>query len=621
MQARVETLKKEVLVISFDPFKDLDDSIVLFLLTHLLSDLLDNGLEIYFVTVNEIHFDPRAQIIPETVVEAIVPMRASLLQKIIKDILPSHYLERIHVIPGQLNPKYQKEAYQDEQSANSKAQAAKEAALKAGKSEAEAERMFTEVFTHAPRQHFSNVPSYLKEVANNRSNFTFVEGLEDLIQTVDNANSSYALSIAPLTDMAAILSRINRPFDCLSAMVGASYRVEHNASINGATESFFSLLTRTAKKVALIPLDITTLQPDKNKIKPDNIANTLYTLIGNFLSTQQKAYLEENLQNMNPIIFTKYGGCALHDVWAALILLDELYKAYDINNAFSKICAAYTMLLELVDTELALVKIRTGQKEQYAALAKQGTTNRDIQFSALIPRVFLDALNTPERVLVSEDGQAVISKDKPPHPSPALANLFESVLEKTLIQLNCQAQKELNKQQFNLKKIQIQQQFIDNLVELRSKLNSKTKKGSVEYQEGRQVNRDLMTAQQDLFEIITYDLEPAQLQSYIQEFQNACSTRADKADQVMGHGWLFHAIEAVVKAVIGLFVGIGMIIGTIFGQGLAKKEHRQEYKDRFFKWHEADSTKSFSEFKEKSNEALNELIQDFDEYYLQSTNP
>ena len=122
-----------------------------------------------------------------------------------------------------------------------------------------------------------------------------------------------------------------------------------------------------------------------------------------------------------------------------------------------------------------------------------------------------------------------------------------------------------------------------------------------------------MLVQGKIFYDIKHDLKPVTIQSCIEDFHKACNTRMNKADKIMGHGWLFFAAEVVVKSVLDLFAGIGMVLGTIIGQGLAKEEHRQKFHDTFFKSHEADSTKAFSQVKQKSLETLAELKKDDNE--------
>ncbi|HAT8674861.1 TPA: hypothetical protein JBA06_14530 [Legionella pneumophila] len=83
----------------------------------------------------------------------------------------------------------------------------------------------------------------------------------------------------------------------------------------------------------------------------------------------------------------------------------------------------------------------------------------------------------------------------------------------------------------------------------------------------------------------------------------------EKADKVMGHGWLYKSVEVVVKAIVGLLAGIGMLIGAAFGQGLAKSEHRQAFKETFFSFKETQANKTLSDFKSE----INDLKQEVDE--------
>lgn len=65
----------------------------------------------------------------------------------------------------------------------------------------------------------------------------------------------------------------------------------------------------------------------------------------------------------------------------------------------------------------------------------------------------------------------------------------------------------------------------------------------------------------------------------------------------MGNGWLYKAVEIVIKSVIGLFAAIGMVVGVLAGQGLAKEAHRKGYADTFFTLNKTDSEKALNEFK------------------------
>lgn len=80
----------------------------------------------------------------------------------------------------------------------------------------------------------------------------------------------------------------------------------------------------------------------------------------------------------------------------------------------------------------------------------------------------------------------------------------------------------------------------------------------------------------------------------------------------MGHGWLYRAVEVVLKAVIGLFAAIGMVIGMVANQGLLSKEHRQEYSNTFLSLHKSDSNVTFERFKENVTKTLDKLKSDDD---------
>lgn len=160
-----------------------------------------------------------------------------------------------------------------------------------------------------------------------------------------------------------------------------------------------------------------------------------------------------------------------------------------------------------------------------------------------------------------------------------------------------------NKDQFALKKANVQQQFIKQLNDLNTKENdSITVYGS------------LMSIQEDFFAKITYDLTPEALQQYIDGFRAQCNAQVDKLDKIMAPGWLFRIVEVTVKAVVGLFVGAAMVLGSVLGQGLAKKEHREKYATTFFTLHETEAQKALSQLKADTSKALDGLKKESDEF-------
>ncbi|MGX6643058.1 hypothetical protein [Legionella pneumophila] len=122
-----------------------------------------------------------------------------------------------------------------------------------------------------------------------------------------------------------------------------------------------------------------------------------------------------------------------------------------------------------------------------------------------------------------------------------------------------------------------------------------------------ELHGELQAAEKELFSNIKFSSNEKAVESALQSFINNCNQHVEKADKIMGHGWLYKSVEVVVKAIVGLFAGIGMVIGAAFGQGLAKAEHRQAFKETFFSFKETQANKTLSDFKSEINELKQEV--------------
>ena len=113
----------------------------------------------------------------------------------------------------------------------------------------------------------------------------------------------------------------------------------------------------------------------------------------------------------------------------------------------------------------------------------------------------------------------------------------------------------------------------------------------------KKVYQSLNEIQERFFHNLTSSLKPKALEDLISGFRKECAKHTKQADKIMGHGWLYRIVEATIKAVIGIFAGIGMVLGAAFKQGLAKKEHITQYKDKFFTWDKTDASKKIDDVK------------------------
>lgn len=167
----------------------------------------------------------------------------------------------------------------------------------------------------------------------------------------------------------------------------------------------------------------------------------------------------------------------------------------------------------------------------------------------------------------------------------------------------CQAFKEyqqkLNK--FQAKKQDIQNRFIQNLNDLKFKLQQNETAGTG----AEQLYNKLLKIQKVFFDNLAPNTDCSQS---LNDFYNICNSNADEVDKIMGHGWLYRAVEVVVKAIGALIVGIfGMGLGSVVGQGFANPDHRKAFSQTFFSWNENDSSKAVNEFRTSLKECKDEM--------------
>lgn len=150
--------------------------------------------------------------------------------------------------------------------------------------------------------------------------------------------------------------------------------------------------------------------------------------------------------------------------------------------------------------------------------------------------------------------------------------------------------------QFETEKGLIQDEFIKKLLDLKHTIyNSKGSFSEV----GLECYNSLFRVQNRFFENLSPGSSAKHINDDINEFRKFCENNVKIADKLMGHGWLYRAVEVLIKAVIGLFAGIGMILGVVIGQGVAKAEHRQGYKNTFFTWNKTKENKALDKFKDE----------------------
>lgn len=147
-------------------------------------------------------------------------------------------------------------------------------------------------------------------------------------------------------------------------------------------------------------------------------------------------------------------------------------------------------------------------------------------------------------------------------------------------------------QKFNEGKTVIQQDFIEKLIKLHQKMIELTYKSHTKLNESEALYKKLFATQEKLFKQITYDSTLPQIIKSFKQFSLHCLIHAKKADSIMGHRWLFKAVEAVGKLLAAFLVGIG----SLFQQGFAKESHM--YREKFFTTYQTEASKAVQTFKE-----------------------
>jgi hypothetical protein len=152
---------------------------------------------------------------------------------------------------------------------------------------------------------------------------------------------------------------------------------------------------------------------------------------------------------------------------------------------------------------------------------------------------------------------------------------------------------------FENKKREIQEQFIENLTKLERKINKSDQNSTPSKTEGARLHTTLLEKQEEFFKALTSNSTKKKLKDAIADFRKFCKENIEMADKIMGHGWLYRIVEVLIKAVVGLFAGIGMVLGSLVGQGLAKSEHRQKFANTFFTFNQTDESRALDKFKQE----------------------
>jgi hypothetical protein len=152
---------------------------------------------------------------------------------------------------------------------------------------------------------------------------------------------------------------------------------------------------------------------------------------------------------------------------------------------------------------------------------------------------------------------------------------------------------------FEKNKNAIQEEFKASLTALKDKLGAITRDDEGLKEKGQILFDTLLMAQDKFFKELNTDSTGEEIALKITAFRKMCKEHLKIADKIMGHGWLYHTAEVVIKAVVGLFVGIGMVLGSVLGQGLAKSEHRKQFAKTFFTLNQNEHSQALNIFKQK----------------------
>ncbi|MFC3908311.1 hypothetical protein ACFORL_04385 [Legionella dresdenensis] len=167
----------------------------------------------------------------------------------------------------------------------------------------------------------------------------------------------------------------------------------------------------------------------------------------------------------------------------------------------------------------------------------------------------------------------------------------------TLVQNSSAAPKNIS--DFENKKNNIQAQFESRLKELQKELKKHTENDSACTKAGVELYVSLRDRQEQFFESLTPQSKENEVIAAIAGFRKFCKQNIKSADKIMGHGWLYRAVEVLIKAVVGLFAGLGMVLGAVVGQGLAKSEHRKQFANTFFALNQTPASQALDKFQKE----------------------